>query len=147
MADNKIKKIEEYVNKRLTFLAKYGFSRVLIARSAWSTVISCLSDKMAIEIELDWRELDVFVLVTALSNGKLPNGYYVSEGKPCRIHIEKVLTVGCNINYDDIRKLIKKQPARSERDELTMKTHIDSYMQLIEQYIPVIQKCSIHLFE
>ena len=44
------------------------------------------------EVELDWRENAVFVLVGALSNGLVPDGYYVStDGNRTRWHLAEVL--------------------------------------------------------
>jgi hypothetical protein len=44
------------------------------------------------EVELDWRENAVFVLVGALSDGQVPDGYYVSsEGKRARWHLSEIL--------------------------------------------------------
>ena len=44
------------------------------------------------EVELDWRENAVFVLVGALSNGLVPDGYYVStDGNRARWHLAEVL--------------------------------------------------------
>ena len=44
------------------------------------------------EVELDWRENAVFVLVGALSNGLVPDGYYVgTDGNRARWHLAEVL--------------------------------------------------------
>ena len=48
--------------------------------------------KIALEIEIDWRDFDVFLLIVKLENGDLPSGYYVSKGLPCRYHIQKVIS-------------------------------------------------------
>lgn len=144
---DKTKPVERYAIKRLSILDVHGFSRPKANREKWSTTVSSLSSDIAIEIELDWRELDVFVLVTALSDGKLPGGYYVSEGKKCRIHLENVLKDGCAIGETDIRSFLRKQPPRSERDEATMETRVDDYMRLVEQHISVIKEQGLRAFE
>ena len=46
---------------------------------------------IAIELELDWREFDSFFLLVKLEGGQFPQGYYVSNGKPCRYHLQKVI--------------------------------------------------------
>jgi hypothetical protein len=46
---------------------------------------------IALEIEIDWRDFDLFVFIVRLENGNLPSGYYVSEGRPCRYHLQKVI--------------------------------------------------------
>lgn len=53
----------------------------------WITRIDFLRDSIAIEVEIDWRELDVFFLVVRLEDGRLPEGYYVSRGRRSRVHL------------------------------------------------------------
>lgn len=144
---DKTKRVEEYAIEKLSILDAHGFSRPEADREKWSTTVSSLSSDIAIELELDWRELDVFVLVTALSDGKLPGGYYVSEGRRCRIHLENVLKDGCAISEADIRSVLKQQPPRSERDETTMKSRLDDYMRLVEQHVSVIKEQGLRVFE
>lgn len=144
---DKTKYVEKYAIKKLSALDAHGFSLPTAKREKWSTTVSSLSSDIAIELELDWRELDVFVLVTALSDGRLPGGYYVSEGKKCRIHLEDVLKDRCGISDADIQSFLKNQPSRSERDETTMKSRLDDYMRLVEQHISVIKEHGLRVFE
>lgn len=83
------------VNKIINLLAdfcSYGFSTPLVKSEDWSTTITLMLSKIALEIEMDWRDFDIFVLIVRLENGKLPCGYYVSNGRPCRYHLQKVIT-------------------------------------------------------
>ncbi len=146
MTDN-TKHVEEYAIRKLAILGVHGFSQPTAKREKWSTTVSSLSSDIAIEVELDWRELDVFVLVTALSDGALPYGYYVSGGKKCRIHLEKVLKGGCAISEAEIRNSLKKPPPRSKKDETTMKSRVDDYMRLLEQHISTIKEQGLRVFE
>lgn len=144
---NMIKHVEEYAIKKLSALDVHGFSRPIAKRKKWSTTVSSLSSDIAIELELDWRELDVFVLVTALSDGKLPGGYYVSEGRKCRIHLEDVLKNCCGVSEADIRSCLNQQSSRSERNETTMDSRLDDYMCLLEQHLSVIKERGLRVFE
>ncbi len=83
--------IEEWVIDQFSKLENYGLSRPVIKRDDWTTSVDWLGADIAIEIELDWREFDAFVLVVRLENRQLPQGYYVSNGKPCRFHLQKVI--------------------------------------------------------
>ena len=65
---DKTKHVEEYAIKKLLFLDAYGFERPTTNKDKWCTTISCSSVDISIEVELDWRELDVFVLLRAIQN-------------------------------------------------------------------------------
>ncbi|NLN02393.1 MAG: hypothetical protein GX174_10890, partial [Lentisphaerae bacterium] len=130
---DKTKHVEEYAIKKLLFLDAYGFERPTTNKDKWCTTISCSSVDISIEVELDWRELDVFVLLRAIQNDGFSGGYYVSGGKRCRIHLEKFLKDSCAISEDVMRSSLRKQPPRSERNETTMKSHIDDYMWLLRR--------------
>ena len=83
--------IENWVINQFTELTDYGFSEPVIKREDGSSVFDWLGSDIALELEFDWRELDVFLLVVRLEDGQLPQGYYVSNGKPCRFHLQKVI--------------------------------------------------------
>lgn len=55
------------------------------------TRIDYLKGDLAFEIELDWRDFDLFALLVRLENGQLPSGYYVSHGRKCRKHLNTVI--------------------------------------------------------
>ena len=76
-----------------SFLVEAGFSNPIVANNPLNTVICWKQHLIAIELELDWREWDVFVLIVRLENGKPPTGYYVSDGKSCRYHLQKVISM------------------------------------------------------
>ena len=83
--------IEKWATKQFAELTNHGFSEPVIKRENWNTVINWFGTDIALELELDWREFDVFLLVVKLENGQLPQGYYVSNGQPCRFHLSKVI--------------------------------------------------------
>jgi len=55
------------------------------------TTIAWLHSNVAIELELDWRELSISCLIVRLEDGKMPDGYYMSNGKPCRYYLQKLI--------------------------------------------------------
>jgi hypothetical protein len=59
-----------------------------------TTLVYSLGGTFA-ELELDWREQAVFVLVGRCRDGRIPDGYYVdSYGTVVRHHLGKVLDHG-----------------------------------------------------
>lgn len=75
-----------------SLVSEWKFREPLIQEEKWMTRLSFLHDiGIAIEIEIDWRELEVFVLLVRLEHGSLPGGYYVSNGRVCRKHLVNVL--------------------------------------------------------
>ena len=70
---------------------EHGFNDPVTVDEDWITRVDYLGDKLGLELELDWRDFAVFVLVVRLEDGKLPSGYYVSNGKKCRKHLLNVL--------------------------------------------------------
>lgn len=55
------------------------------------TRIDYFKGDLGFEIELDWRDFDLFALIVRLENRQLPNGYYVSSGRKCRKHLNNVI--------------------------------------------------------
>src|SRR5690554_6669597 len=89
--------IENLLVEKTLFLSEIGFENKIERGNIWSYRVSYLShrDQIAIEFELDFRDWDIFVLVTYLEDGSLPKGYYMNnDGKRVRIHLEKLLELG-----------------------------------------------------
>lgn len=73
-------------------VSKQGFSPAAIKETDWVTKINFShASGIGLEVELDWRDKEVFVLLVKLSNGASPKGYYVENGLPCRKHLFKVV--------------------------------------------------------
>ncbi len=61
-------------------------------------------DQIFVELELDWRESTLSVLMGALVDGEVPSGYYVdAAGRKARWHLGAVLAEGDR--YDIVEKL------------------------------------------
>ncbi len=85
-------RIIDKIIELLVNLYSFGFSEPVISHEDWSTTVTFMLSNIALEVEIDWRDFDIFILIVRLENGALPNGYYVSEGMPCRYHLQKVIT-------------------------------------------------------
>jgi hypothetical protein len=72
-------------------VAVHGFRGPIIARDRTMTRITYVNTEVGIELELDWRDLAAFLLIVRLDGGKLPDGYYVANGKTCRKHLSRVI--------------------------------------------------------
>jgi hypothetical protein len=89
--DRKNKILREIVDLLGNFYS-LGFTKPRVTQEEWTTTLTLMLNNIALEIEIDWRDFDIFVLVVRLENGDLPSGYYVSKGRPCRYHLQKVIS-------------------------------------------------------
>jgi hypothetical protein len=134
------KSIESLVLEKFSFLQdEFGMGKAILNRDTWNTTVSYLAKEIGIEIELDWRDLDVFILITRLDNGKLPKGYYVVNGKTCRVHLEEVLKNNLNVDKTVIQDLIQSgQKKKRKRNQEAMIERMTSYQQLVQKYAGAI---------
>lgn len=142
------KEIESVVLNNFSFLQdEFGLGNPILNRDTWNTTVSYLSKEIGIEIELDWRDLDVFILITKLDEGKLPKGYYVSNGKVCRVHLEEVLQNKLNIGKNEIQEVIQSgKKKKQSRNQQTMLTRIAAYQQLVHNHAGAICSAGGNLF-
>lgn len=88
------KDIEDHIIKALDFLVQdHGFRAPIRGGSGTQTTIAFLHDQVgvAVEIEVDVRESQAFCHIVRLEEGALPDGYYVSHGRSCRLHLKTLL--------------------------------------------------------
>ena len=76
------------------FLEHAGGRSVEVDDGAWRTVLAYTVGSITIEVELDWREGAVFVLVCRTVNGRRPPGYYMHDGRRMRVQLTDVLDGG-----------------------------------------------------
>jgi hypothetical protein len=89
---SQVKEIEDFAAKEFeTLLVGHGYSAAKVEHEDVMTRIEFMKGEIAVEVELDWRDFIAFVLIVHLKDGKLPNGYYVAEGKKCRKHLGRVI--------------------------------------------------------
>lgn len=86
------KLIQTALEQFLFLEEKKGFATPIIKKDIWITTLTYLKNEIGIELELDFRDLDFFVLLVKVNNGELINGYYVSDdGEKIRIHLEEIV--------------------------------------------------------
>lgn len=86
------KEITEFVLKEFAELVnRWGFQAPKVTEEDWMTRIDYIKGDLGFEVELDWRDFDLFALLVRLENGNLPSGYYVSNGRKCRKHLNNII--------------------------------------------------------
>jgi hypothetical protein len=83
--------IERFVIEQLPEVESYGFTAPIVSRNQWGTTIDWFHDGIALEVKLNWRDFDIYVLLVRLENGNLPAGNYVSNGQRCRFYLQRVI--------------------------------------------------------
>lgn len=139
--------IVQLVTKGLTGIAcEYNLSKPKIVTSRFMTTIAICSNDLGVEIEIDWIETDVFVLLVALVDGRYPAGYYVSEGKKCRVHLEKFLSKCCKVGNLKVNEIHYSLNRRKDNDN-RIEAKINYYLDILQKHIPDILKYSSMIFE
>jgi hypothetical protein len=142
------KEIESLVLDKFSFLQdEFGLDKPILNRDTWNTTVSYLSKEIGIEIELDWRDLDVFVLITKLDGGRLPKGYYVFNGETCRVHLEEVLQKNLNVRKNKIQEVIGSFKKKQKKNQQNMVTRISAYQQLLNNHVGAICSAGRSLFK
>lgn len=142
------KDVEKITLDKFSYLEKQmGLSRPKISRETWKTRISYLGKETGFDIELDWRELDVFVLLVRLEEGKLPKGYYVSQGRKCRLIIEQVLKDRFHVSLDEMNKINQSIKKSKKRSVDIMVKRLDEYQNLLFNYSQTLLSYGTRIFE
>lgn len=79
---------------RFSFLERDRGFRTQVDDRAQRTVLAYVGEPATFEVELDWREQAVFLLVCRTIDGRRPPGYYVHEGRVVRTHLAQALDTG-----------------------------------------------------
>ena len=79
------------------FLEERG-AKVVVEDEGWFTTLVYLLVNGSFEIELDWREQATFVLVCRGTRFERTSGYYLSEGRRDRRHLEEALSLAGLVN-------------------------------------------------
>jgi hypothetical protein len=129
--------VEKSAESEFAFLLPLGFSEPIVERNSWGTSVDWLQGSIALELELDFRELEVSCLVVRLKNGKLPDGYYVAEGRRCRMHLLRVIKdrkwLGAKGYIDE---LLATRKTGGPRNMDTMRDRIKSYKLILTAVLP-----------
>lgn len=135
---NQKKRVLENIIALLVNLYSYGFSKQLVNEEEWSTTLTLMLTDIALEIEIDWRDFDVFVLVVRLENGSLPSGYYVSEGRPCRHHLQKIIA---DQNWEVDREALSMISPGNKSKKQIIKATDDGLLDRFRAYKKVLDSC------
>jgi hypothetical protein len=81
-----------------------------LEESADRSVLVYSLANVILEVEFDWREGAVFVLVARPENGRRPSGYYMHEGRRVRRQLTEVLSAG-----DDEEKVLAERVRAATR--------------------------------
>lgn len=90
----------------------FGFSKPVVRSDRYTSEIYVIN-KHALQIEIDWRENNLFMYVVYLKNGELPDKnviYSYADGHWCRKFLEEV--------YDSKRPRVKEYRARYSAEYL-----------------------------
>ncbi|WP_027629966.1 hypothetical protein [Ruminiclostridium cellobioparum] len=138
---NKMEEISSILIEKTDFLRQMGYNNRVEKSDVWNFTLSYLaSDKeLAIEFEIDYRDLDLFVLVTILENGELPSGYYMHKGKKVRVHLEKLFESG-KIKAGDWKGIRRIRRELKEPNVHKIITLINAYCILLKEAINEIQQ-------
>jgi len=127
--------IRNYALVKFAFLEReLNMSKPIIKNRPWNTDIYYLASNIGLQIELDWRDLDVFILVVRLDNGSIPGGYYVLNGKTVRVHIEKILKEKWGFSNDSFRKIVGKKGDHNNYSKEAMEKKLSEYCSLLGQH-------------
>lgn len=119
---------------------EHGFAQPSISKEDWMTRVDYLHKDIGIEIELDWRDFDVFTLIVRLENGALPSGYYVANGKKCRKHLANICT------EQQWPKPASTSGQNEKRTEADFKRAIDSSKKMVMEHLPSLLEKGESLF-
>ncbi len=102
--------VETHARKAFSFLEATTSAASTLEREPDRSLLSYLLGNVFVEIELDWREMAVFVLLGETVEGKRPSGYYVDNvGRRVRWHIGAALTEGnYHENARNLRTVVKE---------------------------------------
>lgn len=142
---DRVEAIRNIVIKKTEFLHEFGYSKTKEKSNIWNYTLSYISvsKEFAIEFEIDYRDLDIFVLVAILDNGELPGGYYMNKGKRVRIHFEKLFESG-KITTGNWKAISKLRQELKNTGETRILSLLDAYCQLIKGVMNEIQNLSVN---
>ena len=118
--DSHQREIEDRAREAFGFLEQTAGTMAKLKTEAGRTLLSYLLPSLFVEIELDWRELTVFVLVGDPVEGEFPSGYYVDNtGRRVRWHLAAVLEEGGYANdAANLKKVAKVSGATAMLQQL-----------------------------
>jgi hypothetical protein len=133
---DKMQDLESLVIEQFSKAQNYGFSEPIVKRRNYNTAIDWFHEGIALEAELDWREYTIFVLIVRLEDGKLPAGYYVSNGRQCRLHLQEAIrNRGWTVDQGALKQ-ISAGPKKKSRNFTAA-----GFQDRVEGYRKVLMSC------
>lgn len=140
--------IEDWAVNEFSELVQFGFTPPVIIRNGWGISIDWFYRGIAVELEIDVRESAVFCLLVRLEDGQLPDGYYVSNRKPCRIHLQKLIRErGWPVDYGSMSKISHQGQDKPTSDLTTVRDAVSAYKFVVMQCLERVQSEAEALFE
>lgn len=140
----------EFAKQEYSFLCnEYGFNQPIISKEGYSTTLDFLEKNLAIELEFEWREFCVFLLVVRLTNNDLPTGHYIYLGKRVRLPLiqlieERSWQVDKNLIVQ-IKQIGHKKRINLSPDDL--KAQVSLYNKLLRSCINKILEEGVKIFD
>jgi len=94
---------------------------VEVEDEAWRSVLAYVLGAITVEVELDWREKRVFVLVCRTVDGGRPPGYYRYDGRLMRVSLFDALNSGGSEHDKAIARRVWNAARISGPDAMTAK--------------------------
>lgn len=98
--------LNQLIDSLCKFSKKMDFSKPIIRSDRYSTEIYILKEH-ALQLEIDWRENNLYMYVVYLKNKELPDEsviYRYSDGHWCRKYLEEIYNVKHPLTKDKTRR-------------------------------------------
>jgi len=143
-----VDEVERQAVQEFAFLlSDRGFRGPVVRRSPFSLSLDYLNTEIGIELAFDLRDVDLTILLVRLVDGHLPSGYYISNGRRCRVYL---VTWLAQMGRYEAPATAKRRhgsanTARSPMDAL--KGQLSSSRDLIAANIDLIENQGLSAFE
>ena len=83
-----------HARQSFEFLEPFAGRAAIVDDKSWRSVLAYVIGSITVEVELDWRDQVVHVLLCRTVNGKRPPGYYMHDGRRMRVSLTQALGNG-----------------------------------------------------
>ncbi|MEH0825747.1 MULTISPECIES: hypothetical protein [unclassified Micromonospora] len=130
-----VAEIERRAEEALGLIADENGAVATLQREAGRTVVATVLPSVFVELELDWQEQAVFVLVGEPFDGQRPAGYYVDpQGRKARWHLSAALDRSSDPAIRGMAERLREVTQRSGID--AMVTQVDTSAEVIREVLP-----------
>lgn len=141
--------VERFALQNFAILqSDYNFKPPRIRREGWITTVDFIRDNIAVELEIDWREFEVFLLIVRLEAGRIPKGYYISGGKKRRVYLLGLIEERqWSVDRTLVSQIRSKPKDPRVREVNALRAKIANYLKLLLSCISQILAEGERLFE